>query len=115
MHTELIEYHDGETQLEAYVTWDDSIAGPRPGVLVAHDWTGRRGFATDKADEMAALGYVGFALDMYGKGVFGSDGDVEGNSALMGPLAGDRTAPAAARRRGHHRRGRQIYGAEGRL
>ncbi len=92
MHTELIEYHDGETQLEAYVAWDDSIAGPRPGVLVAHDWTGRRGFATDKADEMAALGYVGFALDMYGKGVFGSDGDVEGNSALMGPLAGDRTA-----------------------
>ena len=92
MHTELIEYHDGETQLEAYVTWDDSIAGPRPGVLVAHDWTGRRDFATDKADEMAALGYVGFALDMYGKGVFGSDGDVEGNSALMGPLAGDRTA-----------------------
>ena len=92
MHTELIEYHDGETQLEAYVAWDDSIAGPRPGVLVAHDWTGRRDFATDKADEMAALGYVGFALDMYGKGVFGSDGDVEGNSALMGPLAGDRTA-----------------------
>ena len=92
MHTELIEYHDGEAQLEAYVAWDDSIAGPRPGVLVAHDWTGRRGFATDKADEMAALGYVGFALDMYGKGVFGSDGDVEGNSALMGPLAGDRTA-----------------------
>jgi len=92
MHTELIEYHDGEIQLEAYVAWDDSIAGPRPGVLVAHDWTGRRDFATDKADEMAALGYVGFALDMYGKGVFGSDGDVEGNSALMGPLAGDRTA-----------------------
>ena len=92
MHTELIEYDDGETQLEAYVAWDDSIAGPRPGVLVAHDWTGRRDFATDKADEMAALVYVGFALDMYGKGVFGSDGDVEGNSALMGPLAGDRTA-----------------------
>lgn len=92
MRTELIEYHDGETQLEAYVAWDDSIAGPRPGVLVAHDWTGRRDFATDKADEMAALGYVGFALDMYGKGVFGSDGDVEGNSALMGALAGDRTA-----------------------
>jgi dienelactone hydrolase len=41
---------------------------------------------------MASLGYVGFALDMYGKGVFGADGDVEGNSALMNPLAGDRAA-----------------------
>ena len=59
---------------------------------MGHDWTGRRDFATSKADEMAALGYVGFAIDMYGKGVFGADGDVEGNSALMGPLAGNRAA-----------------------
>ena len=90
MHSETIDYQDGDTQLEAYVTWDDSISAPRAGVLIAHDWTGRRDFATSKADEMAALGYVGFALDMYGKGVFGADGDVEGNSALMGALAGDR-------------------------
>lgn len=92
MHTETLEYQDGDTTLEAYVTWDDSIEGPRPGVLVAHDWTGRRDFATSKADEMAKLGYVGFALDMYGKGVFGADGDVEGNSALMNPLASHRAA-----------------------
>ncbi|MCS5571522.1 MAG: dienelactone hydrolase family protein [Pseudomonadales bacterium] len=90
MHSETIDYQDGDTQLEAYVTWDDSNLGPRAGVLVAHDWTGRRDFATSKADEMAALGYVGFALDMYGKGVFGADGDVERNSTLMGALAGDR-------------------------
>ncbi len=92
MHKETIEYQDGDTTLEGYVVWDDSIQGPRPGVLVAHDWTGRRDFATGKAEEMARLGYVGFALDMYGKGVFGADGDVEGNSALMNPLAGDRAA-----------------------
>lgn len=92
MHTETIEYLDGDTLLEGYVVWDDTISGSRPGVLVAHDWTGRRDFATRKADEMAARGYVGFALDMYGKGVFGVDGDVEGNSALMGPLASDRAA-----------------------
>ena len=46
MHTETIEYRDGDTVLEAYVAWDDSIEGPRPGILVAHDWTGRRDFAT---------------------------------------------------------------------
>ena len=92
MHTETIDYQDGETTLEGYVAWDDSGSGPRPVVLVAHDWTGRREFATGKAEEMAKLGYVGFALDMYGKGVFGADGDVEGNTALMSPLAGDRAA-----------------------
>ena len=90
MHTETLEYRDGDIVLEAYVAWDDSIEGPRPGVLVAHDWSGRRGFATSKAEEIAKQGYVGFALDMYGKGVFGADGDVEKNSSLMGPLAEDR-------------------------
>ncbi|MBT4161392.1 MAG: dienelactone hydrolase family protein [Gammaproteobacteria bacterium] len=92
MHTEKVDYSDGDTVLEAYVAWDDSMSGPRPAVMIAHDWTGRRDFATSKADEMAKLGYVGFALDMYGKGVYGSDGDVEGNSTLMNPLAGDRAA-----------------------
>ncbi len=92
MHTEMMDYQDGDTPLEGYVAWDDSISGPRPAVLVAHDWTGRRDFAKSKAEEIASLGYVGFALDMYGKGVFGADGDVEGNSALMNPLAGDRNA-----------------------
>lgn len=92
MHTETIEYKDGDTVLEGYLTYDESVSGPRPVVLVAHDWTGRRDFATSKADEMAKLGYVGFALDMYGKGVFGKDGDAEYNASLMNPLAGDRSA-----------------------
>jgi dienelactone hydrolase len=90
MITQTIDYKDGDTLLEGYVTYDDSIKGPRPAVLVAHDWSGRRDYATSKADEVARMGYVGFALDMYGKGVFGSDGDVELNSSLMGPLAADR-------------------------
>ena len=90
MITQTIDYKDGDTLLEGYVAYDDSIKGPRPAVLVAHDWSGRRDYATSKADEVARMGYVGFALDMYGKGVFGSDGDVELNSSLMGPLAADR-------------------------
>ena len=92
MHTETIEYNDGDTILEGYVAYDESLSGSRPAVLIAHDWTGRRDFATGKAEEIARLGYVGFALDMYGKGVFGRDGDVEYNSSLMNPLAGDRAA-----------------------
>jgi dienelactone hydrolase len=90
VHTETIEYRDGNTLLEAYVAWEGDDAGPRPAVLVAHDWSGRREFATDKAKEVARMGYVGFAIDMYGKGVFGTDGDVEVNSALMAPLAENR-------------------------
>jgi len=90
MKTQFLEYKDGETVLEAYVTYDDSKAGPRPAVLVAHDWSGRRAFATGKADEIAKLGYVAIAIDMYGKGVFGKDDDADYNAALMAPLAEDR-------------------------
>ena len=92
MKTQTLDYLDQSTQLEAVLAWDDKKPEKKPAVLVAHDWTGRREFAENKAKEMADLGYVGFALDMYGKGVFGADGDVEGNSALMNPLASDRRA-----------------------
>ena len=92
MKTQTLDYLDQSTQLEAFLAWDEKKPGKKPAVLVAHDWTGRREFAENKAKEMADLGYVGFALDMYGKGVFGADGDVEGNSALMNPLDSDRRA-----------------------
>jgi dienelactone hydrolase len=91
MAAELIEYQDGETLLEGYLaTPEGATAQPLPAVLVAHDWSGRREFANIAADRLAELGYVGFALDMYGKGIIGSDGDMEGNAALMNPYAADR-------------------------
>jgi len=89
MITEKLEYsHDG-TALEAYVAYEESSAA-KPLVLIAHDWSGRREFACEAARRIAEMGYIGFALDMYGKGVFGSDGDADGNAALMNPLASDR-------------------------
>jgi dienelactone hydrolase len=90
LKTEYLEYRDGDVVLEAYVAFDDANTEPRPCVLVAHDWTGRRDYACAGAERMAELGYVGFALDVYGKGVFGKDGDAQGNSALMQPFAEDR-------------------------
>ena len=84
----LIEYSDGDTVLEGRLVWDDSVAGPRPGILVAHAWAGRSDFEDDKADALAVLGYTAFALDLYGKGVRGSS--TEENAALMQPFLDDR-------------------------
>ena len=89
MVTQHLDYSDGATELEAFVAFEDSDV-QKPLVLVAHDWSGRREFACQAAQRLAEMGYVGFALDMYGKGVFGADGDVELNSSLMNPLASDR-------------------------
>ncbi len=86
----LVEYSDGDTLLEGYLAYDDAISGPRPCVIIAHTWAGRSDFECQQADKLAALGYVGFALDMYGKGILGSGPDE--NTALMTPLMEDRPA-----------------------
>ena len=89
MKKELIDYNDGDAELEAFVAYEEADS-PKPLVLVVHDWSGRRDFACKAAERVAGMGYVGMAVDMYGKGVFGSDGDVELNSSLMDPFASDR-------------------------
>jgi dienelactone hydrolase len=67
----LIEYRDGDTVLEGRLSWDDSMPDQRPGILVSHTIAGRAALEERKADQLAALGYVAFALDLYGKGVRG--------------------------------------------
>lgn len=87
IQTKLIEYYDGDTLLQGEMAWDDARA-PAPVVLVAHAWAGRGDFERDKAQMLAELGYVGFAVDMYGKGLTGST--TEECSALMTPVVSDR-------------------------
>jgi len=83
-----VNYVDGDTVLEAFFAYDDAIVGRRPAVLINHTWGGRDDFVANKAVKLAELGYVGFALDMYGKGVLGSG--PEENAKLMQPFIDDR-------------------------
>ena len=76
------------TALQGRVYFDDTASGPRPAVLVGHQWGGRDEFADGQAEALAKLGYVGFALDMYGVGVRGST--VAECSALLGPFLKER-------------------------
>lgn len=86
---EFLSYHDGPQELEGFVA-RPSAGGPRPVVLVVHAWGGQDGFAREKAAMLAELGYIGFAIDVYGKGRRGSS--PEENSALMTPWVKDRAA-----------------------
>ena len=83
-----LDYQDGEKLLEAFVAYDDALTDPRPVVLINHTWVGRDHFVANKAKKIAELGYVGFAVDMYGKGVLGSS--PEQNAKLMQPFIDDR-------------------------
>ncbi len=73
LRTETVEYHDGDTVLEGYLAYDDALQGKRPGILVVHEWKGLGSYAKRRADQLAQLGYVAFAVDMYGKGVRAAD------------------------------------------
>jgi dienelactone hydrolase len=64
--TEVIEYADGGDQLRGYLVYDDAVSGKRPGVIVVHEWWGLNDYAKRRAEMLAKLGYVAFALDMYG-------------------------------------------------
>ena len=66
--TKKVQYADGDVALEGYIAWDAASDAERPGVLVVHEWWGLNDYARGRAEKLAKLGYVAFALDMYGKG-----------------------------------------------
>ncbi len=69
IRTSIIEYKQGNTVLEGYLAYDDQIQGQRPGVLVVHAWKGLGEYEKRRARELANLGYVAFAADIYGQGI----------------------------------------------
>lgn len=68
IQTKTVTYKVGDTECRGFLAWDDSIEGKRPGVLVVHEWWGLNDYAKHRAEELAKLGYVAFAADMYGEG-----------------------------------------------
>lgn len=71
--TQIIEYKDGNTVLEGLFSFDDSLPGKRPGVLIVHDWMGVTQHTRDIAEDLARQGYAAFAADIYGKGIRPAD------------------------------------------
>jgi dienelactone hydrolase len=83
-----VEYFDGDVRLEATVA-SKKTEGKSPLIFVFHAWAGKDDFVEKKAVELANLGYVGCAIDLYGKGVLGKNADE--NEALMSPFMKDRS------------------------
>lgn len=81
IQTQVVEYKQGETVLEGYLAYDDAVTAPHPGVLVVHEWKGLDGYAKKRAEQIAGLGYVAFAADIYGKGVRPQDYKEAGQQA----------------------------------
>jgi dienelactone hydrolase len=86
MQKVVVPYSDRETHLEGFAAYPSKEK--RPAVILCHAWRGRDDFICEKAEAIASWGYVGFALDMYGKGVLGNS--KEENAALKKPFFDNR-------------------------
>ncbi len=82
IHTESVEYKQGDATLEGFAAYDDAFHGQRPGILVVHQWMGLTDYEKKRAEMLARLGYVAFCADIYGKGVLPK------NTGEAGALAG---------------------------
>ncbi|WP_127846157.1 dienelactone hydrolase family protein [Psychroflexus aestuariivivens] len=63
-----VTYETDSTIMRGYVAYDEINEEKRPGILVVHEWWGHDDYARKRADDLAKLGYVALAVDMYGNG-----------------------------------------------
>ncbi len=83
VRTERVEYRHGDVLLKGYLAYDDSFTGKRSGVLVVHEWWGLNDYAKRRAEQLAGLGYVAFAIDIYGDGKTTSNAKAAGEWAAV--------------------------------
>ena len=78
-----IAYEQGGVKLQGFLAYDDAKVkeGKLPGVLIVHEWWGLNDYVKGRAVQVAKLGYVAFALDMYGAGVLANDPGAAGKLA----------------------------------
>jgi dienelactone hydrolase len=79
---EEITYSADGTTLKGYISRPAKANGTRPAVLVVHEWWGNNDYPRKRADQLAELGYVALAVDMYG------DGKTVDNAKDAGALSG---------------------------
>lgn len=68
VQTKSVKYSVDGTEMVGFMAWDDASKEKRPGVLVVHEWWGLNDYAKLRTRQLAEMGYVAFAVDMYGGG-----------------------------------------------
>ena len=68
-----VTYSDGSINLKGYISYDDNNKGRRPAVLIVPEWWGLGNYTRGRAKQLAELGYIAMALDMYGDGKIAAD------------------------------------------
>lgn len=82
-----VDYKLDTASLHSFVAYDANKEGKRPAVLVVHEWWGLNDYIHSRINQLAALGYVAMAVDMYGDNKVGND--VAQANALATPFYSD--------------------------
>lgn len=81
--TQVADYKQDNKDFEGFFAEPKTINGKVPGVLLIHEWTGLGDYIQGRTKQVAELGYVAFAMDMYGKGVRVEDHDHDKAGKIM--------------------------------
>ena len=78
---ETVNYTSGTTDMVGFAAWDSSTEKKRPVVLVVHEWWGLNDYTKSRVRQLAAMGYLAMAIDMYGNGTTAEDPETAGKLA----------------------------------
>lgn len=70
---EAVSYEINGEKYDGYIYHDEDKKGKRPGILVVHEWWGLNEYSRNRAKELAQLGYISMAVDMFGSGITAED------------------------------------------
>lgn len=96
MKEENVTYQGNNVSMNGFVVYDENRQGPRPAVIVVHEWWGLNDYIKNRARQLADMGYIVMAIDMFGNGKTADNPDSAGKLAT--PFYQD---PQMARERFH--------------
>lgn len=88
VHAHDVPYTAHGQQFVGYVAYPDHVKASTPAVLIVHQWMGLTDYEKSRARQLADLGYIAFAADIYGKGIRPTNAKDAG--AQAGKFKGDR-------------------------
>jgi len=84
---ETVSYTADSINMQGFVAFNEADSSKRPVVLIVHEWWGLTDYPKERARQLAKLGYLAMAVDLFGNGKIASTPDEA--KAMAGPFYGN--------------------------
>ena len=79
--SETVSYTLDSLTMNGFVAYNEASDAKRPVVLIVPEWWGLNDYTKSRAKQLAALGYLAIAVDMYGNGTTADNPEMAGKLA----------------------------------